>query len=360
MAVKENIQAARVEAELSSLWELEPNADQIRACLFNLIVYTHEPHRTQYFQELVRNMMEKFPCRVIFIQSDDSMSKETFQINVSTELSSSGKLGCDQIIIKASSFQLEKIPFLILPYFVPDLPIYLLWGDDPTLPSPLLYHLEHFAQQLIFDSELTDDLQRFSHMMLDRLLHETTGTIDMNWARIKGWRDILAQTFDSKDRIDILRRTNSITLFYNNKPSYVFSHLETQAVYFQGWLAAQMGWRYQSAQREKDLIFIYYNLEEQTIKVILHPTIVESIPWEEIVKIEIEGEHENHCSLIRHSPSHVVIHCSNADKCDLPVTLPLLNIKQGKNFMRDLFYQYKSSHYINMLKTIGNINWDRL
>src|SRR5688572_12204280 len=104
------------------------------SCLFNLVIYTAEEERTAYFGKLFAKISEKFPSNIIFIQAIDKPlpDKELVKKFVPENNNKSAKSG-EQFIIKAAPDQLSQVPFILLPMLLPDLPIYLIWGQNPVL-----------------------------------------------------------------------------------------------------------------------------------------------------------------------------------------------------------------------------------
>lgn len=334
---------ANIEKELLRLRDNGSQGDKAKACLFNLIVFTSESRCMSYFQGLVDMIMERFPCRVMFIRSSPSDKSLGLRISVAT------RLGCDQVTIETGSTEQEKIPFLILPHFVSDLPVYLLWGEDPSIPNPLFAPLEKLCQRIIFDSAFIENLANFSKTILNPAIHPDSDIVDINWARMRGWREIFAQTFDTPERIEALKNAKALTIWYNKTTSELLTHQENQAFCLQGWLAAQLGWSFQNLQRNPEEILLQY----KTIAITLRSTATASFLPEEIMKIEITGDKDMLCDLVRQGPSQVIVHWSTADKCDLPFTLLLPDIKKGKTFMREIFYEPASAHYTNMLRMVS-------
>ncbi len=359
MKIKENAPLVDRETELQRLSKLDSNFNKLKACLFNLVVYTNEPQRISHFKEIVQMIMQTFPCRVIFIQGDASAIDSYLHIHLSTEgLPNSQGVLCDQIVIEAAGSYLSRVPFLILPRFIPDLPIYLLWGLDPTTETTLLPYLQKFATRLIFDSESIDNLQCFSHRMLDHLESSRMEIVDMNWARIGGWREVLAQTFDNQERIRQLSSSRYIKILYNDHSELILSHPETQALYFQAWLAAQLGWKYERMERQDNKIHLCYQSKEHLHDIILQSQRKEDLPPEEIIAIEISNQEDYFCTLKRQEGTQVIIYYSNQYECLLPFTLMFPNLRSGRSFMQEVFYQKPSQQYIRMLRLISLIKGD--
>jgi glucose-6-phosphate dehydrogenase assembly protein OpcA len=356
METKENSSTTNIQSELSQI--LKPRTNCEGACLFNLIVYTQEPRRTAYFTEMAKMIRTQFPCRIIFIIANPSTKESYFRVNSACEKKSDGNgFLCDQIFIEAAGQDIQRVYFLLFPLFVPDLPIYLLWGQDPTTEYTILPHLEHFATRLIFDAETTDDLQQFSRDMLNRLNSSSIQIVDMNWARIGGWREVLAQIFDSPERFDQLTHANSIQLFYNDAPSELFTHPNTQALYLQAWLASRLKWKFLKVEKENGSQIIYYQNSDQSHLIRLTPMTDSKFEAEEILALEVQGDDGYECHIKRTSPEQVKVQASNQCQCELPFLLLMPTLRSGRSFMQEIFYQKMSDQYESILHLISLTRW---
>ena len=105
--------------------------------------------------------------------------------------------GYDEANIHFSPAQKAQIPFPVLPYLLPDLPVVLIWGQDPTAEQEILPHLLSVSNRLVYDSECAENLQRFSNRILAQSDASRTDLIDLNWVRMKGWRDAFDEVFDT-------------------------------------------------------------------------------------------------------------------------------------------------------------------
>lgn len=348
--------SSHIQIELNRLLKSQPISDGAKACLFNLIIYTREPRRTNYFKQLVKMIMSQFPCRVIFIQGNPSSNEGDLKIRVTSEKSQNERIVCDQIFIEAADQDINRVYFLLFPLFVPDLPIYLLWGQDPTTEYTILPHLEHFARRLIFDSEATENLQLFSRNMLNRIETTSIQIIDMNWAKIRGWREVLAQTFDSPERFDQLATADSIQIIYSDRANELFLHPDTQAIYLQAWLASRLGWEFEKAERNDHSKILFYQSKHATHCIQLTPKTDPHFESQEILAFEIVGaKYEGH--LKRISADQIKVQASNQFQCSLPFTVLMPTLRSGRSFMQEIFYQKMSDQYISMLNLISLVNW---
>ena len=80
MSVSSEIQIADIETELARLGDLQKDKKQVKAALFNLIVYAQDKSHAEHLNELVLNVIEKFPCRIIFVRTEDSVQDDYLQI----------------------------------------------------------------------------------------------------------------------------------------------------------------------------------------------------------------------------------------------------------------------------------------
>lgn len=355
-----NIPADDVKINLGNLMTSPEVSEKAGACLFNLIVYTHEPRRTAYFTAMVKKIRKQFPCRIIFITSNPVAKEDYFHVETLKESAGDESSSlCEHISIKTSGRDINRIHFLIFPLIVPDLPIYLLWGQDPTTEQTILPHLEGFSTRLIFDAEATSNLQQFSLNMLSRLHPSAIDFVDMNWARIGGWREVLAQIFDSKERFEQLASADNIEFSFNSRQNDLFLHPETQAIYLQAWLASRLKWEFSRAEKDNDVQILYYKVARREKEVRLSSKVDENFEGGEILSINVQGDNGYDCHIERIASDQVRVQASNQFQCELPFTLLMPTLRSGRNFMQEIFYQRMSSQYGPMLGLISLIRWGK-
>ncbi|CCB86582.1 putative uncharacterized protein [Parachlamydia acanthamoebae UV-7] len=361
MHILDHVPVASIETELANLWESQGEKNKIKACLFNLVIYTQDARRIPFFDEIVHSFIEKYPCRVIFIQGNQQEKDAAINVKVSNVILQDGNtlIGCDQIILEAGINQIHRIPFIILPLFVPDLPIYLLWGENPATETKILPYILEFANKLIFDSEWTEDLQNFSKKVLtqiDRLKIEVT---DFNWATLRGWRCVLSQTFDTPDKIDILNKGAVLYISYNSKKTEFLLHNEINALYLQAWLAAQLGWSIESADCDIQNRHLKYSYQKHPIEVKLIPEEHDDSSPGDILSIEIYTKEGCSIEIAKKKDlSQVYVHMATPEKCELPFTISLPNLQRGFNFIKEVFYHSANEHYHNMLLMLSKTRWN--
>lgn len=320
--------------------------ENIKGHLFNLIIYTQDERRSKYAKNLVHTLVERYPSRVIHIEAQTERKNDQ-QLEISQR-------NCEQLTISSSLSSLDEVPFIVLPYLIADLPIYLFWGDDPTASNPILPKLEKLANRIIFDSECTADLQEFTLKMLNKISKLDIEFMDISWAQISGWRDVVSQVFNDAAQLDYLNNCNEIEIKYNQLDDPYIEHDSVQAIYLQGWLSAQLNWEFDSLNEINETHIIRYINRTITLSPQKRPT----LPPGQIFEIGFKNSNGLETTLtFADQQSKVMVYVSTPDHCYVPYSLQLQLMQKGMTAMKEMFYFNPSHHYKNMLRSISKIPW---
>lgn len=314
--------------------------DKNKGYLFNVIIYTHEKHRSEYFEHIVSTFIENYPCRVIFIHPDADTAAQA----------------CDKIQIDGSMSKLDKVPFEVLPLIIPDLPVYLVWGQNPISDNIILPTLLKLATRFVYDSDCAKDLQEFSAKMLKKSGELRIDFMDVGWANISGWRDVIAQTFHSPEKLAYVNSCDEITIHYNNIEESLTLHPARQALYLQAWLAAQMEWSFQSISNEDGAVVITYQTPNTTTRMVLKHQNRPKLSQGRIFEMTFHDHQSNTTTLsLAEKQEKVMIYLSTPQKCELPFSFSIPDMEKGMNAMKEIFYNRVSDHYKNMLGVLSQI-----
>lgn len=345
MSTQKLVDPANIEKELVTLWEGLAK-EKLRACLFNLIVFNELGNRTDYIREIVQKVSEKYPCRVLFITHDPS-SKNNY-LKTAISVTGSGNIACDTIDIGVAGSEMAKVPSLILPHFVPDLPIALLWTDDPAKAHDLFVPLAKLSERIIFDSEAADSLFDFAKNVLN-LQKQRFDTADLNWARTEGFRELLGSIFKTEEETKDIK---SVNFCYNEQETESFCHLKVQSLYLIAWLASRLGWKFQSAKSNLEFSFENTSATIQSAK-------MKTIGPGTIVSFRIEMHSGKIIEAERNpdSPHHVMVKTTTKERCEMPFQFILSKVQTGQSLNREIIVKGTSKHYIEMLQAITQ--WDK-
>lgn len=329
---------------------LEERCNNLNTYLFNLVVYSPVKQRSPYFHHLVEQIVSHFPSRILFIEGDAEKSEITTEYHEAQELSSR----CDQIIFHVPKHQRDKVSFILLPHLLPDLPVVLLWGQDPTTEHTVLPHLIKFSNRLIFDSDCAENLQTFSQRILEQAETTLIDLIDLNWARIKGWREAFSEIFDTPARLSQITLAKQISVHYNGISNEYNRMGGIQPFYLQNWLATQLGWKPRHCERDQTTTRLTYFNGVNDLTVELNAETNPQYPSGSILGIQVNAA-ENHTFTLKYQPGadQGTVHISSQEICELPFCVMISGPRLRYQFLKDLMYGRSSSQYFNMMDLLS-------
>lgn len=359
--MEKQIEIPNIELELQKIWRSQTVGNQLKASLFNLVIYSHEQRRTEYLKEVIQNFILKFPCRIIFINCKKDAEVESLKVSVTDRPlgDSANAISCDQIYIEVTPSLLHRVPYIILPHFIPDLPIYLLWGQDPIYEHEVLPSLEQYAVRLIYDSECNHNLKLFSLKILEKMHKSKLEFMDVSWGLIAGWRDALAVSYDSAEKLAALKDADDVDIVYNAVQIQQFYHTERQAIYFGIWLASQMDWRFVENRRTENEIKLFFHNGNHQLVMTLISDHQPDLPPGQLIYVEINSK--NHHAVLKlqeNNPGRIVVNMTTENECELPFIVTVSDPRRGTGVLKELFFQRPSYHYKEMLNYLSQIDLD--
>lgn len=235
------VEVGKVQRELKKLWQ-DSHEMATRASRLNLVIFSAAEHSLRANTALVEKITRQHALRAILIAAKPHKPETRVRawINAHCQISKSGqKQRCSEQI----AFQLEGeawkqgiVPNIVFSNLDSDLPLYL-WrqGEFSDAPSEALMA---WVDCLIYDSaEWSKPAAQFA------IVHKlaTAGGIenaltDLNWTRLAGLRNAMAQQFDGPGAQNALAELADVTIMH--APG-----ARTQALLLAGWLAAQLDWQ---------------------------------------------------------------------------------------------------------------------
>ena len=337
--------------------QISEGQNLLRACLFNLIVVVHDPARVAHCENLVRIITAKYPCKIIFVRQDPLTQADFSRVGQGVQMAGTAgiRVLCDLITIDVSASQFHKIPFLILPHIVPDLPLYVLEGQDPSHQTELLQQLEKHTQRFIFENDTIDTYSQFARQLLALMKTKRAEFIDLNWSRTKAWREVLARVFYNAELLRQAARSKMIQISYVEPPEHQIVNCEAQAIYVQAWLASKLGWTFVSIEKEEAYIRVSYKTDHIPIAVSLVPKDTEILSPGSIFSFEVMTHDDSHFLIAHENDSKLVkVHGSNPERCEIPYTIFLANYQNGPALVNEILYQPLERHYIETLQFLAH------
>ena len=91
MTIQQIVSPERIETELLKIWEDLSKENKMRASLFNLVVFNRLSSRTDYIRNIVQKVVEKFPCRTLFISQDTDTKQNYLKTAISVLFPNAGE-----------------------------------------------------------------------------------------------------------------------------------------------------------------------------------------------------------------------------------------------------------------------------
>jgi glucose-6-phosphate dehydrogenase assembly protein OpcA len=295
VSTAKGIDVERIEKELASMWvgardkpdaaagEAEVEAGVTRACTLNLIVYTTKQDDRARLEEMLDEISEQHPGRVLVLVADREAAEPSLDAHVSTRCRDLGgitKQVCgEQVTIEASGLAVETAATAVAPLLLPDVPVFLWWKDIPHYEDKLFNRLASMADRIVIDSAAfdhpQDDLKRLAHLLRER--SPLMRVSDLNWGRLTSWRTLIASFWDVPDYRGLLDRIDQIAIEYD-PPDVAHEEIAPKALLLLGWLASRLGWEVASsapsASDENESVAARFTLSAShgTINVQFSPT----------------------------------------------------------------------------------------
>lgn len=242
------VEIGRIDKQLGQLWE-DSGDTKTRASLVNLAIYTEKPEAIQPNTEIIAKIAGEHACRALLILANPDAPQSDAKAWISAHCHIAGK-GERQVCSEQITFQLDGetvagLPNIVFSHLDSDLPLYFWWQGE--FREPLDEKLWAWMDRLIYDSaEWKNPAAQFALVKkISELTEARTIMCDLNWSRILGARYALAQIFDHScalARLDTIRKV-SITCA---------SH--STGLLLLGWLAAQLGWKFQPLLDKKSFV----------------------------------------------------------------------------------------------------------
>lgn len=215
----------------------------IRACTLTLVVLCDRNEDPTDLEPLISQIVESNPARVILIAQNESQAEAGLETRVSTYTLANElprRLVGEEIAFYPRGAQYNLLPSAVLGLRVSGLPFVLYWRGQPDLDDPLFRALVGECDQILFDSlHFTARAERVSNTIA-RLRREYADVSfgDINWQRIRPWREFVAQFFDDPANLKYLDTLTHVRIEF----SVGLGGNQSAAVLLMAWLASSLGW----------------------------------------------------------------------------------------------------------------------
>ena len=244
-----DVSIGKIERDLKDLWKQMAEGGQkegqqavLRACVLNLIVYAPGDASGNDVSQLLADVSEEHPSRMIIVlpRPDAKDPLLNSWVTALCHMSSGRKqVCCEQIVLRAEGDRLSQTPSLLRALLIPELPAVLWWRDQIPFEDELFQDLLNTADRVIIDSARLANPQQQLIPLAKLIADDRTAFSDLNWARLNSWRLLTARLYDVPDYRPYLARVNRIEIVGFDPAR---SSASTQALLLVGWIASRLKW----------------------------------------------------------------------------------------------------------------------
>ena len=154
----------------------------------------------------------------------------------------------DLVVIRGDSKSIKDKGLKIIDELsINDLPSWLWWNGSLDESPEIFDYFSNHGVRLIIDTALGSPNRCLK--VLDKLNKSNKAINDLNWLRLKSWRESLAMIFDPPSRRPILEHITDIDV------DIVGDHM-LQALFMISWISDKLGWVFTNIEKHKELIKI--------------------------------------------------------------------------------------------------------
>lgn len=232
---------ARAEAGDSEL--LHP-----RNCVMTLVgVAPTDAHET-VAKRTTKAIGMQHPAQAIVIREEAPIRGRHLDAWISTDVQRPETLcavECELITLHVRGRAADHLGALLDPLLVSGVPTYLWWLGTPPFGKRELFEALGVCDGLVVDSSHFEEPYHAFHGMsrLLRVAHHRLGLADLQWARLRPWRESVAQFFTPADRRPFLAGISEVGVDYAGEGR----GNRIAAALVAGWIASALGWKLRRA-----------------------------------------------------------------------------------------------------------------
>jgi glucose-6-phosphate dehydrogenase assembly protein OpcA len=195
---------------------------------------------------------------------------------------------CEFITLHVYGEAVEHLAPLLDPLLVSGVPTYLWWLGTPPFGKPEILDALHVCDGLVVDSAQFRDPYNSFHRMSDmlKLTHHRMGLADLQWSRLRPWREMIAQFFSPSDRRAFLSGISEVGVDYagEGRGNRIVACLLT------GWMASALGWRLRRATAGTGgVVVAVYTAGDRSVEVEFRSVPKEGLVQGELSAVRIAG-----------------------------------------------------------------------
>ena len=348
----------RLHAELAYEETGDRDHPHPRNCVMNLVISVSDERRAEAVAKVVKGVSAGHPLRAIVLYRLEDAQGDGLDAEITTEaheLVRGASVQREQVTLRVRGSTGTHVASLVEPLLVSDVPTYLWWTGTPPLAERGLRDTLTVADVLIVDSAHFDtpvasfmDLAALADRLGDRI-----SFVDLQWARQRAWREILAQFFSPEERREFLVGMRRLTV--EGVGSGQRSRIG--AALLVGWLAGALGLRFRVgvSVSEASADALLEGPQGQMVQATFRSTTAEGLDEGVLLAVQFDGKTQDkrfamRVEINRERPDHAHAHVDIGGVETLSQRLPLPQPTEAELLLHALSTARRDRVYVRSLE----------
>ncbi len=262
-----------------------------RNCVMTLIGVAPSEHHEKLARRTTLTIGTEHPAQAIVIREEAPIRGRHLDAWITSEVRRSEVAcawQCEIITLHVHGRAAEHLAELVDPLLVSGVPTYLWWLGTPPFGKKELVDALRVCDGLVVDSaRFEEPYNSFRRMAgLLKVAHHRLGLADVQWARLRPWRESIAQFFTPMDRRGFLNGISEVGVDYvgEGRGNRIAAALIT------GWIAAALGWKLKrAAAGTGGVVVAQYEAGNRFMEVDFRPVQKDHLASGEISAVRIGG-----------------------------------------------------------------------
>jgi glucose-6-phosphate dehydrogenase assembly protein OpcA len=263
-----------------------------RNCAMTLVAVASNEQEERRAQRICRMIGSQHPAQAIVIREDKALRGNRLDASITTEVrrpEMACAVECEIVTLHVPQATADHLDALVDPLLVSGVPTYLWWVGTPAFVDGELTEALRICDALVVDSARFAEPYRSFHGLfrLLKVAHHKLGIADLQWSRLRSWREIVAQFFSPYDRRQFLTGIAELAIDYSGEGR----GNRIAAAFVTGWMASTLGWKLQrAAAGPGGVVSAHYRAGRRAVDVKFQPVPKDHLAAGELSAIRVAGK----------------------------------------------------------------------
>ena len=297
-----------------------------RNCVMTLISVSPTEAHEQVAQRTTQMIGAQHPVQAIVIREEAPLRGHRFDAWITAEVQRPEMCcasECEIVTLHVRGAAADHLAGLIDPLLVSGVPTYLWWLGTPPFGKRELLDALRVVDGLVVDSAGFDEPFKSFHRMagLLKVAHHRLGLADLQWSRLRPWRETLAQFFTPLDRRPFLSGISEVGVDYAGEAR----GNRIAAALMTGWMAGALGWKLKRATAGSGgVVVAHYEAGNRSVEVHFRSVQNDDLAAGELSAVRMAGasggatfrvsvQHDPERKRIAPEPSYRTLHPSGGE-----------------------------------------------